>query len=81
MSDTDERFMREALSLAHEAAAGGDVPVGAIIVRREGDTDPEKIIARGENRTVRHQDATGHAEVVAIREVATDANVGVRDHT
>lgn len=61
VAEIDEKFMREALSLAHNAAAAGDVPVGAVIVR-EGE-----VIARGENRTVRDQDATAHAEIIAIR--------------
>lgn len=56
--------MSEALALALGAAAEGDVPVGAVIVR--GD----EIIARGSNRTVRDQDPTAHAEILAIREAA-----------
>lgn len=56
--------MREALQLASEAGASGDVPVGAIIVR--GDA----AIAKAANRTVRDQDPTGHAELLAIREAA-----------
>ena len=42
----------------------GDVPVGAVIVRRN------EIIARASNRTVRDQDATAHAELLAIREAS-----------
>ncbi len=53
--------MREALRLAHEAAQSGDVPVGAVIVQNGS------IIASAANRTVRDQDATGHAETMAIR--------------
>lgn len=53
--------MREAMRLAHEAALGGDVPVGALVVR--GD----EIIASAANRTVRDADATAHAEVLVIR--------------
>src|SRR5437870_9471377 len=52
---SDERWMREALQLAGEAAASGEVPVGAVIVRDDG------IIARAANRTLRDQDPTGHA--------------------
>jgi tRNA(adenine34) deaminase len=53
--------MREALGLAHEAAEHGEIPVGALVVR-EG-----TIIARAANRTIRDQDATAHAEVLALR--------------
>ena len=53
--------MREALAAAADAAAAGEVPVGAVIVR-EG-----RVIARAANRTIRDQDATAHAESLAIR--------------
>ncbi len=54
--------MAVALADARSAALAGDVPVGAVIVR-DG-----QIIARAANRTMRDQDATAHAEVLAIRE-------------
>ena len=57
-----EDFMAEALRLAREAIAGGDVPVGCVIVR-----DGE-IVGRGRNRREANADATAHAEVEAIRE-------------
>jgi tRNA(adenine34) deaminase len=57
--------MSVALGLAIEASVNGDVPVGAIVVR-EGE-----IIGRGGNRTVRDQDPSAHAEMLAIREAAT----------
>jgi tRNA(adenine34) deaminase len=60
----DERWMREALGLATEASAAGDVPVGAVIVRADA------AIARAANRTVRDQDPTGHAELLAIRQAS-----------
>ena len=56
-------FMAEALSLAGQAMAAGEVPVGAIIVSPDGD-----IIARSENRMQRDNDATAHAEILAIRQ-------------
>jgi tRNA(adenine34) deaminase len=56
--------MSEALALAREAAAHDDVPVGAVVVRGGG------IIGRGSNRTVRDQDPTAHAEMIAIRQAA-----------
>ena len=57
-----EAYMSQALELAREAAAGGDVPVGCVIVR-----DGE-IIGRGRNRREEAGDATAHAEVEAIRD-------------
>jgi tRNA(adenine34) deaminase len=62
-----ETFMREALRLAAEAAAAGEVPVGAVIVR-DG-----RIIGRGSNRPVTTSDPTAHAEIVALREAAQAA--------
>lgn len=61
----DKKFMNEALSLAKIAAENGDVPVGAIIVK-----DGE-IIGRGYNRREKDNDATAHAEIVAIKEACT----------
>ena len=57
----DHEWMRAALDEARAAGAAGDVPVGAVVVR-----DGE-IVARAANRTVRDQDATAHAELLAIR--------------
>ena len=56
--------MAEALGLAVAAAAEGDVPVGALVVRNG------QVIGRGANRTVRDQDPTAHAEMLAIREAS-----------
>ena len=58
----DEGYMREALALARQAAAEGDVPVGCVIVRNG------EIIGRGRNRREERGDATAHAELEAIRE-------------
>lgn len=60
-TNADRAFMEFALADAREAAAAGEVPVGAVVVR-----DGE-IIARTSNRTVRDQDPTAHAEVLALR--------------
>lgn len=60
----DERFMKEALKEARRAAAKGEVPVGAVIVR-DG-----QIIGRGHNLRERLGDPTAHAELLAIREAA-----------
>ena len=56
--------MREALAQAHEAAAAGEVPVGAVVVRGG------KIIARGRNAPVASHDPTAHAEIAALRSAA-----------
>jgi tRNA(adenine34) deaminase len=60
----DLHWMTAALEQASAAASAGDVPVGAIIVRED------EIIARANNRTVRDQDPTAHAEMLAIRAAA-----------
>ena len=59
--------MREALQLAGEAAAAGEVPVGAVVVK-EG-----RVIGRGYNRPISTSDPTAHAEIVALREAASAA--------
>ncbi len=56
--------MRQALEEAAAAAAAGEVPVGAVIVR-----DGE-VIARAHNLTETENDPTAHAEMIAIREAA-----------
>ena len=56
--------MAMALGLAVEASAAGDVPVGALVLKNG------EVIGRGGNRTVRDQDPTAHAEILAIREAA-----------
>ena len=60
----DERFMREALALAREAGAAGEVPVGAVVVRNG------EIIGRGINWPIASHDPTAHAEITALREAA-----------
>ena len=60
----DIAFMREALALAAQAAAAGEVPVGAVVVK-EG-----AVIGRGFNRPISGHDPTAHAEVMAMREAA-----------
>ena len=58
-----ERYMKEALALAREAAEAGEVPVGCVVVGPQG-----TIIGRGRNRRAEKADATAHAEIEAIRE-------------
>ena len=65
MDAPDERVMRLALDEARAAAAGGDVPVGAVIVR--GD----EVLARAGNAREREQDPTAHAEILALRQASS----------
>ncbi len=60
--DADIGLMEQALEEARAAAAAGEVPIGALLVR-EG-----QIIARSGNRTIRDCDPTAHAEMVVLRE-------------
>ena len=62
MNDAD--WMTVALEEARAAAAAGDVPVGAVIVR-DG-----SIIGRGRNRRELDGDPTAHAEIIALRDAA-----------
>ena len=64
----DEQFMREALSLAQQAAALGEVPVGAIVVK-DG-----VIVGRGSNAPIGSHDPSAHAEILALRDAAK--NIG-----
>ena len=56
--------MREALAAAAEGTAAGDVPVGAVVIHDGA------VLVRASNRTVRDQDPTAHAELLAIREAS-----------
>lgn len=60
----DAGFMRAALAEAGKAAARGEVPVGAVVVRQG------RIVARGANRPIASLDPTAHAEIVALRKAA-----------
>jgi tRNA(adenine34) deaminase len=64
MREMDESFMREALALAREAQAAGEVPVGAVAVR-EG-----AVIGRGRNAVIGSSDPSAHAEILALRQAA-----------
>ena len=61
---SDDHFMREALALAQQAEALGEVPVGAVVVK-DG-----VIIGRGCNQPIAAHDPTAHAEIVAMRDAA-----------
>lgn len=57
---TDAYYMKQALKLAEQAFAEGEVPIGAIIVSNQ------QIIGKGYNQVERLCDATAHAEMIAI---------------
>jgi len=57
---THERWMREAINEAKRAAERGEVPVGAVVVRKG------TIIGRGHNQVESLSDPTAHAEILAI---------------
>lgn len=59
-TEIDEKFMREALAEAHAAAAVGEVPIGAVVVRAG------EIVARAHNRRELDQDPSAHAEFAAL---------------
>lgn len=64
----DERWMRQALRLARQAEAAGEVPVGAVIVDADG-----AVLGEGWNRPIASHDPTAHAEIVALRQAAAAA--------
>lgn len=65
MRQADTDGMLRALALAEEAAAAGEVPVGAVLLDASG-----AIIGEGRNTREQTHDPTGHAEVVAMRQAA-----------
>ena len=58
--------MSEAIAIARSAVSTGDVPVGAIVLNKDG-----VVIGKGSNEREAHDDPTAHAEVVAIRNAAS----------
>ena len=63
MPDRDVFFMRAALELAREAAAAGEVPVGAVAVRDGA------VVASGRNRVEEKHSVSAHAEFEVVREL------------
>lgn len=60
----EERYMRQAITLAKKAAANGDVPIGCVIVYED------KVIARGYNRRNVDKTTLAHAEIMAIKKAS-----------
>lgn len=65
MAKPDGSAMQRALALAAEAAAAGEVPVGAVVINQAGRT-----VGEGRNTREETHDPTGHAEIVALRRAA-----------
>lgn len=68
MKPADIDFMRLALAEAQQAAALGEVPVGAVLVRNG------QVIGRGFNQPISSNDPSAHAEMVALRQAALAEN-------
>lgn len=66
MLEADESWMWRAIHVAREAEKLGEVPVGAVLVDSQG-----KILAATSNRTIKDNDPTAHAEILALRTAAT----------
>jgi tRNA(adenine34) deaminase len=62
MLEPDVRFMHQALELAREAAADGEVPVGAVAVYQD------RVMGKGRNRRERQSNPFAHAEMEALSE-------------
>ena len=77
-ADFDDFCMKQALDLAREAAAAGEIPVGAVVVQTHGpDGLPlasPAVVARARNRKELEKDPLGHAEILAIRGAAVALN-------
>jgi tRNA(adenine34) deaminase len=57
--------MRDAIAIASSATSSGDVPVGALVINKDG-----IVIGKGSNEREANNDPTAHAEIVAIRNAA-----------
>ena len=64
MPASDDEWMGEALMLARQAGARGEVPVGAVVVKGG------IVVGRGGNAPIAANDPTAHAEIAALREAA-----------
>ena len=66
-SQDDRKWMRRALELADCAAAQGEVPIGALVVRAD------QVLGEGWNQVIGRADPSAHAEIVALRAAAASA--------
>src|SRR5882724_8884681 len=67
-SNDDVAFMRQALALAQQAEAAGEIPVGAVLIQ-DG-----QVIGSGWNQPIGSHDPTAHAEVMALRAAGQHAD-------
>jgi tRNA(adenine34) deaminase len=67
VTDKDRGYMRLAVEQARKASVQGEVPIGAVLVRND------QVLAEAHNFRETWQDPTAHAEMVAIREAATQS--------
>jgi tRNA(adenine34) deaminase len=68
IEEQDKLGMRLALDQALNAQLAGEVPVGAVVMLRDG--TGVKVLATGYNRPITEHDPTAHAEIVALRQAA-----------
>ena len=66
MTEIHTKWMGEALALAQQAATLDEVPVGAVVVYEN------RIVGRGFNRPISNCDPSAHAEIMALRDAATN---------
>ena len=69
MTSPHEKYMQLALEEAEKAGQMGEVPIGAILVAKDG-----TILTSAHNRTITMADPTAHAEILALREAALKIN-------
>ncbi len=62
--DQDEYWMQQALLHAEEAAENGEIPVGAVLIGKDG------LLAAAGNSPIGNQDPTAHAEIIVMRRAA-----------
>ena len=67
MNNRDISFMRQALALANEASDVGEIPVGALVVSREGN-----VVASAYNLRENEKSAIAHAEILAIEKACKE---------
>ncbi len=70
VTELDEFWMEAALKLAAKAELIGEVPVGAVVI----DHSSNQLIGEGFNQAVSSNDASAHAEIVALRQACTAQN-------
>ena len=69
MTSPHEKYMQLALEEAEKAGQMGEVPIGAILVAKDG-----TILTSAHNRTITMADPTAHAEILVLREAALKIN-------